>query len=159
MPSGSLLASELMTRICRDLEGVPVYIAETKKAYRAADRSSVAGIAALGKYNYETCTEILSRDCIIPDFPLDPAAVRTFEDAISRYLDTYAPGKPDLKRYVTAISLYLTFIAKKPLHPPDVAFSDEISITRDGNGYICTGKRRFIRDPGSLCRFCVCKTG
>jgi len=149
-------ASELLYRIRHDLGDIPEYIARIEQEQRAG---SSGILSLLGDYNYAVYTEICSRETISLDFEIDSTPVEKFENALNRYLDIYAPGKKDLKCYVLNISLYLTFIAKKPLHPPGVQFSDDIHIVKDGDFYYCSGKRRFLKDPFSLCRYCVCRSG
>jgi len=152
-------ASELLSRIRRDLGDIPDYIArvEQEKQVRGKDPSRMLSI--LGDYNYSTYTEICHRNGVSPDFKIESTTVEEFETALDWYFDTYAPGKIDLKRYVSNISLYLTFIAKRPLHPPEVPFSDDIRIVKNRDFYYCSGKKRFLEDPSSICRYCVCRLG
>jgi len=139
------------------MDDVSGYIAETERARRSSDGRSAATLRHLGDYNYTAYREILDLDGIAPDFEIDPRTVEEFEQILHRYLDTYAPGREDLKKYIVGVSLYLTFIAKRPLHPPGVPFSDEIRVERKRDSYYCSGKRRFLNDPSSCCRFCVCR--
>jgi hypothetical protein len=152
-----MYASELLTRIRCDLDTIPKYISriERERQEKRGDPSDV--LTHLGDYNYATYVETCHRDSIEPDFPLDPGTVKECEDALGRYLDQNAPGNRDLKKYVTAISLYLVFIARRPLHPPDVAFSQEIRVTKRGESYVCTGKQRHGDNTDAICRFCVCQ--
>ena len=151
-------ASELLSRIHRDLSSLPEYIARIERVQQAGAKDPSRILSILGDYNYATYTEICYRYEVSPDFKIDPTTVEEFENALDVYLDTYAPGKTDLKCYVTNISLYLTFIAKRPLHPPGVPFSDEIRIVKNGDFYYCSGKKRFLDDPSSICRYCICKS-
>jgi uncharacterized protein (UPF0305 family) len=152
-------ASGLLNRIRGDLGNLSEYIAWIERVRQAGGKDPSGIISLLGDYNYTTYTEICHRDGVSPDFKLDPATVEEFENAMDVYLTTYAPGKADLKCYVSNISLYLTFIAKRPLHPPGVPFSDEIRIVKNGDFYYCSGKKQFLDDPSSLCRYCVCRQG
>ena len=56
-----------------------------------------------------------------------------------------------------SISLYLAFIAKKPLHPPGLMFSNGSGIYKNQGIYYCAGKSKFIAYKLSLCEYCVCK--
>lgn len=152
-----MYASKLLSRIRRDLDTIPEYIARIERERQEKREGPRGRHSLLGDYNYATYTEICHRDSIEPDLSIDPGAVKECEDALGRYLDRNAPGNRDLKRYVTAISLYLIFIARRPLHPPGVPFSQETRITKSGDSYVCTGKARYRSDPFSLCRFCVCR--
>ena len=115
------------------MEDIPGYIAEIERARRSSDGRSAATLRHLGDYNYSAYREILDLDGTAPDFEIDPLVVEEFERTLHRYLDTYAPGREDLKKYIVGVSLYLTFIAKRPLHPPGVPFSDEIRVERQGD--------------------------
>jgi len=150
-------ASELLFCIRRDLEGLSEYILqiERERLIHAGDPPGV--ITYLGNYNYATLIEIRNRNEVFPDFEIDSAIVDEFGHVLDRYLDIYAPGAADLKRYISDISLYLTFIAKRPLHPPEMSFSGDISIVKNGEFFYCSAKRRFIEDDPSLCRYCVCR--
>ncbi|MFA5236549.1 MAG: DUF2115 family protein [Methanoregula sp.] len=152
-----MYASDLLTRIRCDLDTIPGYIARIERENRGKREDPPSAISHLGDYNYATYTEIRSRDPVEPDFPVDPGAVKECEEALGWYLERYAPGNSELKIYVTALSLYLIFIARRPLHPPGMAFSDTIRITKRGDYYYCTGKRRYQDDPAALCHFCICR--
>jgi uncharacterized protein (UPF0305 family) len=76
------------------------------------------------------------------------------KSAIDTYLDKYAGGQNELKTYIRAIAVYLTFIAKKPLHPAGVFNAEGKAIYRNGK-VVCPIKQREINKPGSLCRFCA----
>ncbi|HVP96266.1 DUF2115 family protein [Methanoregula sp.] len=152
-----MYASELLSRIRCDLDTIPEYIARIERERQAVREDPPGTFTLLGDYNYATYTEIRGRCAVDPDFAIDPGAVKECEDVLDRYLERYAPGNENLKHYVTALSLYLAFIEQRPLHPPGVPFSDDIRIVKRGDGYYCTGKRRYRDDPAALCRFCICK--
>lgn len=158
MNASELYASDLLSRIRRDLEGLSDYTSRIEQERQARAEDPPGMLTRLGDYNYATYTEICHRDGVSPDFKIDSAIVQSFECTLNQYLDTYAPGKTDLKRYVLSISLYLTFIVKRPLHPPGPPFFGDLHIIQKGESYYCSGKKRFIRDPSSLCRYCVCKS-
>ncbi|HMM05433.1 MAG TPA: DUF2115 family protein [Clostridiales bacterium] len=88
----------------------------------------------------------------IPD-PYD----QHFIDSINGYMDTYAPGQKDLKDYIRILSLYKTFVAKLPLHPPEMQLPAGGKVYQKGKDYFCTAKRQYIHDKDSLCRFCTAK--
>lgn len=154
-----MYASDLLSRIRRDLDTIPEYTARIGQERQEKREGPPDVVSLLGDYNYATYTGIRGRNTVEPDFPLDPGRVNACEEALHRYLDRYAPGNRELKTYVTAISLYLVFIARKPLHPPGVEFSQGIRIIKREGAYICTGKARHLRDPDPLCRFCICRSG
>jgi len=151
-----MYASDLLARISRDLDTIPDYIARIERARQEKKEGSAGVLSHLGDYNYATYTEIRSQNFVEPDFSIDPKRVKECELALARYLDRHAPGNRELKIYVTAISLYLAFLARRPLHPPGTS-SGEIHIIKRGDEYHCTGKRKYRDDPGALCRFCICR--
>ena len=154
-----MYASALLSRIRRDLDTIPEYTARIGQERQEKRVGPPDVVSLLGDYNYATYTGIRGQNTVEPDFPLDPVRVNACEEALHRYLDRYAPGNRELKTYVTAISLYLAFIARRPLHPPGVELSQGIRITKREDAYLCTGKARYLRDPDSLCRFCICRSG
>lgn len=154
-----MYASDLLSRIRRDLDTIPEYIARIGWERQENHEGPPDVVSLLGNYNYATYTGIRGQNTVEPDFPLDPGRVNECEEALHRYLDRYAPGNRELKTYVIAISLYLVFIARMPLHPPGAELSQGIRITKREDAYICTGKARYLRNPDSLCRFCICRSG
>ena len=154
--SAGMYASDLLSRIHRDLDGIPEYTARIGQERQEDRKTSPGVLSCLGDYNYATYTGIRGQNTVEPDFPVDPGRVEECEEALARYLDRHAPGNRELKTYVTAISLYLVFIAQRPLHPPGTAYG-EIRITKRGDEYHCTGKRKYRDDSGALCRFCICR--
>ena len=65
------------------------------------------------------------------DVSVEKGRENAMREALHSYLMQYAPGEKDLPRYITAISLYLTFYAKRPLHPPEMVTDDIIIEKRD----------------------------
>jgi uncharacterized protein (UPF0305 family) len=80
-----------------------------------------------------------------------------FVNSINRYMDTYAPDQTDFKDYIRILSLYKTFIAKLPLHPPEMQIPGGGKVYKKGKNYFCTAKQQHIHDEDSLCRFCTAK--
>ena len=82
---------------------------------------------------------------------------RDFVFRIDRYMEENAPDQPDLARYVRMVSIYLAFIAKKPLHPPGMVLSDGRSIASKHGNYYCPLKKKQLHERLSLCQYCVSK--
>jgi|GEM_PF-494577 len=154
-----MYASDLLSRIRRDLDTIPDYIARIERERQEKREKPPRGLSLLRIYNYATYTDIRDRDSVEPDYPVNPGRVEECEEALHRYLDRQAPGNCELKTYVTAISLYLVFVARRPLHPPGMELPQGSRITKRENSYVCTGKARYLRDPDALCRFCICRPG
>ena len=145
----------LLSRIQQDIRELAPFIDTIREdiEQHACDPPSV--ISLLAEYNYQTAGEILNHSSD-PMVWIDNAKEQAMRDELNQYLAQYAPGMKDLNRYVTAISLYLTFFANRPLHPPGMQIGD-IMVWMRGGEYYCTGKIRFMHEKLSLCRFCVCK--
>ena len=77
---------------------------------------------AMSKYDLDIFLEILSLDRVESDHRIDRHELEDFTLKIEQYMDAQAPGQEQLKKYVRIISTYLVFIAKRPLHSPDIAF-------------------------------------
>lgn len=148
-------ASELFRTVKNDLETLSEYTSHVERKLQDTDKRSISSIMTW--YNYDNLVEILSRDDNDLDFEIDDSKLQDFQLHIGHYLDTYAPGESDLKVYITGISVYLAFIAKRPLHPPGLESGNGPHIVKNGNSYYCSGKRLFINDDKSLCKYCVCK--
>jgi len=145
----------LLSQIGQEIESLASYIATCKEAMDTDPGEPPSVISQLSRYNYETMLEILNQETN-SDVSVEKGRENAMREALHSYLMQYAPGKKDLARYITAISLYLTFYAKQPLHPPDMV-TDDIRIEKRDDEYYCTGKNRYLYDEPSLCRFCVCK--
>lgn len=105
----------------------------------------------------EVFSELRSRNCIDILEDIDPDKLEDFTLRINQYMDENAPDQTDLKKYIRIISTYLTFIAKKPLHPPGMVVKDNKKIFRKGNNYFCPVKSKYMLEAMSLCKYCVCR--
>ncbi len=108
-------------------------------------------------YNLENFNEIMNASIEGLEEEIDEKELSDLQNRIDQYFGLYAPDDEDFKEFIKAISVYLTFIAKKPLHPPGIVFSNGKKVYRKDGVYYCTGKRIFIKDELSLCKCCVCK--
>lgn len=151
-------ASALFVRVKGDLEKLSSYRPLIEKKLHDDGNSGMIGAVMTG-YNYDNFVEILDRESVDPDFEIDDAKLYDFQRRIDHYLNAYAPDDADLKRYIKGISTYLAFIVKRPLHPPGLKFSDEARVYEKGGQAYCSGKRTFIKEKLSLCKYCVCKPG
>jgi len=108
-------------------------------------------------YNLKTFLEIKSREYIDVIEQVDVDIFNEFTRRIDKYLDKHAPGQDDLKRYIQIVSAYLTFIARKPLHPPGMIFEDGHKIVVKDNKFYCPEKNKHKHGVMSLCKYCVSK--
>lgn len=110
-----------------------------------------------GLYNLETMLELKYNSGNFFGENIPPQYYNNFVNNINRYMDMYAPGQTDFKDYIRILSLYRTFIAKLPLHPPEMQIPGGGKIYKKGKNYFCTAKQQHIHDEDSLCRFCTAK--
>ena len=139
----------------------PEYLTKAKK-YKMKNIQDPPGsiqynIQHLAKYNLKIYSELRNRNCIDTLEEIDREKLEDFTLRINQYMDGNAPDQTDLKKYTRIICTYLTFIAKKPLHPPGMIVDDNRKIFRKGNNYFCPVKSKYILESMSLCEYCVCK--
>lgn len=112
----------------------------------------------LSRYNLLNFREALE---LSPDEfsgDVDALKLQDLEDRIDRYFEIYAPDDEEFKEFTKFISVYLTFIAKKPLHPPGIKFSDGTTVYHEGDIYYCTAKKLHVDEDHSLCLCCVAQS-
>lgn len=80
--------------------------------------------------------------------------VNALRFAVMQYMEEHAPGDALFVNMVCILSVYLTFIAKLPLHPPGM-FHPEGKAEYAQGRVVCPVRRIEIGNTGSLCRFCV----
>jgi uncharacterized protein (UPF0305 family) len=108
-------------------------------------------------YNYENFREIMASSGDDYHGKVDSKDVKEMEERIDHYFQLHGSGCDEFKEFIKAISLYLTFIAIKPLHPQGIFFSNNTTVFEENGTYYCTGKKIFIKDELSLCKYCVCQ--
>jgi uncharacterized protein (UPF0305 family) len=125
---------------------------------RASSGKGDDPVSAVAAYDYQAFQELLNRDMAPAGGTVDDAALAGFRELIDRYMDTNAPDDAAFKDYVRTVAVYLAFIARLPLHPPGMRFAGDKEIVLVEGTWRCPGKREFVRDPMSLCRYCVCRS-
>ena len=108
-------------------------------------------------YNIETMLELKHNSGNFFPENIPPHYYQKLIDCINSYMDKYAPGQEDFKDYIRILSLYKTFVAKLPLHPPELQIPGGGKIYKKGKDYFCTAKHQHIHDEESMCRFCTAK--
>jgi uncharacterized protein (UPF0305 family) len=128
---------------------------------RKAKEYPVASEAYLNEknylYNIETMLKLKEDDGCFYAENIPDRYYQHFVDSVNGYMDTYAPGQSDFKDYIRILSLYKTFVAKLPLHPPEMQLPGGGKVYQKGKDYFCTAKQQHIHDKDSLCRFCTAK--
>jgi uncharacterized protein (UPF0305 family) len=149
-------SSKLFQKLKKDIKKYQSKVLSNEILLNKKNNSIVAIISA---YNLDNFNEIIGSVVIQEnDDEINEIELEDFKLSIDHYFSTYAPDDQEFREFIKIISLYLTYIAKKPLHPPGITFSNGSKVyQRDGN-YFCTGKSIFIKDKLSLCRYCIAKT-
>lgn len=150
-------ASGLLDFIKSDMEKLSIdkSTIELKLHADKADRTSISFL--MTKYNFDNYNEIFLSSSTGLNFEVDDEKLKDFQHRIDHYLDLYAPGDAALKQYIKGISLYLAFIARRPLHPPGLEFSSGSKVFEKDGLFYCSGKRVFIKEDRSLCKYCICR--
>lgn len=147
-------SSELFLKIKQDIEHYKSRVNDNNKNI-SENPDSIDYI--MSKYNQDNFNEIMNLSLDeLGDYEIDEKELNDFQNRIDYFFSLYAPDDEDFKEFIKAISLYLTFIAKKPLHPPGTEFSNGKRVYKNQNMHYCTVKSEFIKDKLSLCKYCVC---
>lgn len=110
----------------------------------------------MSSYNQENFKRLTEAILSGKDEEIDTTKLKALEESIDHYFALYAPENNEFKEFIKIISVYLTFIAKMPLHAPGIIFSDGGTVYVNKGIYYCTGKKQFKKEDHSLCNFCVC---
>ena len=144
-------ASKLLSMIKKDLKNYPIdYLRNKVTDPRYTDPLT----KKLAKYNSDVYDEIFSLE-ITGDFEIKDGIIKNIRSDIGFYFDKYAGGDDENKRFTENISLYLTLIAKRPLHPFSEDKGDDVYF--ENGGYYCRARITAIHDERSLCRYCICR--
>ena len=144
-------ASDLLTRIPpRHGRAVSGYIAEIERArpVPATGRSCCDAQVSWGLQLYGLSRDTRSRTGSLPGpsrLILGPS--RSLSRPCIGDLDTYAPGREDLKNYIVGISLYLTFIAQDRFILRECRSPKRSVLNRRENFFTVREKRRFLERP------------
>lgn len=146
--------STLLLKLQKDIKP---YGSKIKTKSDCLDENNLSLHCLMSRYNLENYHEILNSKSKGLNDEIDVKKLRDLEERIDKYFILHAPDDEDFKKFIKTISTYLTFIAKKPLHPPGIEFSNGNNVFKRGDSYYCTGKIQFLKDKFSLCKHCVAK--
>ena len=119
---------------------------------RAMLRDPNSGLA-VNEHNRTTVLEMVdtSLDEDAGERAVDSSRAERLEAELSAYLDEYMPETPEAHKWIVLASLYLAFVAHRPMHP-----IERVGITtheRDGElVYCCPAK---VEDS-FICQSCPC---
>lgn len=116
--------------------------------WEALERDAALPVSA---FNREVLLEL--RDAPAPAGEIDPERAEGLYEALRAYLAEYMAEQPAGWKYVFLASLYLVFLAERPMHPVD-RLEIKVTETENGTSYTCPQKSAL---PGTVCDWCVCK--
>lgn len=147
-------SSKLFLKLKKDIKPFKSKIKPNKR-FLGGENNSVHN--KMSEYNLENFNQIVNSSFEGSDEEVDEKKLNDFKGSIDHYFKLYSSEDEQFKEFIKIISIYLTFIAKKPLHPPGIIFSNGATVYQNGNSFYCTGKKVFIKDNPSLCKYCICK--
>lgn len=142
-------SSELFLRLKQKIEPYKFFIKSKNKIDDQLQRK-------MSVYNEENFKRLTETSFTMDDEEIDTHRLENLEHAIDHYFELYVPENEGFREFIKTISIYLTFIEKKPLHPPGIVFSGGETVYENGGIYYCSGKKYFIKEDYSLCNYCVC---
>ena len=145
-------ASELILYIRENLKDYPI---EYLKNKAQDDRYPDSITKRLAIYNSSIYDEIFDKE-IEDDFDIKDSLVKKIEDYVNYYFSIYDPYDDENRDLTRNLCLYLSLIAKKPLHPfGNNPNKDNVYLLNEE--YFCKDRTKYLKDENSLCRYCVCK--
>jgi uncharacterized protein (UPF0305 family) len=145
-------SSNLLIKLKKDIKK---YQSKVSSNGLLLDRDDNSLMDIISAYNLKNFNEIMSLEFKGYDEEIDERELKDFKLSIDYYFSLYASDDEEFRDFIKIISLYLTYIAKKPLHPPGIIFSNGSKVYQSEDCYFCTGKNIFIKDEKSLCRYCI----
>ncbi len=146
--------SELLLRLKQNIKR---YKSKVKPNPDCLDENNKSVQCAVSKYNFQNFHALLSSSPEGLDDEIDEEKLRDLENRIDNYFTLHGPYDEEFKEFIKSISIYLTFIASKPLHPPGIKFSYGTTVYEESDVYYCTAKKLHIDEEYSLCRCCVAR--
>ncbi len=144
--------SKLLLKLQQDIEQ---YRSKVKPNPDCFDENNKSLQCAVSRYNLQNFREILDLSPAEVSGNVDAEKLHDLENRVERYFELYGPVDEEFKEFIKLISIYLTFIAHKPLHPQGIEFGDGTTVYQEGDIYFCTAKKLHINEQFSLCRCCV----
>ncbi len=103
-------------------------------------------------FNQKVLLEMRSTSVITED-DISAARAAGLYEALRTYLAEYMKEQPEGWKYIILASLYLAFLAGRPMHPIDLLKINVIE-TESGTIYKCPRKSVI---KGTACDYCVCE--
>ncbi|MBR5504076.1 MAG: DUF2115 family protein [Methanobrevibacter sp.] len=153
-------SSELLEEIKENIQNYDInHIRENLKDEDINPISKQVSIFNLANYDEIMAKNIENED----DFEIDDEEIESMKNEIDLFFKGCSPESEDsFKKFIESICLYLSLIAKKPLHPVGMDFRDGKTVfTEEKDGktvYYCDIKQRQaeIAKDYYTCKYCVC---
>ena len=145
--------SLLFQKIKGNLEG---YQKKVKTSHDQGHPPTTSIHATMSRFNWDNFQEIMNSSPDDYTGEVDVEKVTDMETRIDHYFQLHGAGDDEFKEFIKGISIYLALIVGKPLHPPGIVFSNKTTVYERKGVYYCTGKKIFIKDELSLCKYCIC---
>ena len=117
--------------------------------------SSEYASECMRRYNYEAYLEITNPETIVVLSNVDNEVIVEFESILDAYMEAYAPNRSNLKNYIKLVSLYLAFVARRPLHPPLIMAPERHKGAIKKSGQYCIVGNADLDGRFPICQYCV----
>lgn len=107
----------------------------------------------ISQFNRRTLLEMMELTAAEDRDQLADEKIEGLYFSLRQYLEKYFPEKPEAWKWIILASIYLTFLAEKPMHPIEIV---GIQVRENGSElqYECPEKSS---EPDAVCNYCVCK--
>ncbi len=157
-------ARELFEKLKKEIDNFSIYDIMKIKCYIEKDAKYLPNkyknhyVESMMKYLIETFNEIKRKKTNeIKDEEIDKNKLNEMLKRIESFKKYNTEDEETFINLSKILCPYLTFIAKKPLHPIYLTFPGNVKIVKKGNIYYCPVKNKQLNEY-SLCEFCVAKS-
>ncbi|MDO5850783.1 MAG: DUF2115 family protein [Methanobacteriaceae archaeon] len=154
-------ASILLNEIKENISNYDINI--LKESLKKEDINPIA--KQVSTYNLNNYEEIIDKEILDEeDFEISDNMIESMKNEIKLFFEGCSPESEDsFKKFIESICLYLSLIAKKPLHPVGMDFGENntVEIIKE-NGktvYYCDIKKPLKEKAEEYytCKYCICK--
>lgn len=112
---------------------------------------------ALIRHNMAVSEEILGLDPSAVKGAVEDEKISALRSRLAAYMGKNGTGNEGYDRYIAIVTEYLALVAQEPLHPVEVRHLENNPPRDTPQVRYCSWKKRHLKDPLSLCRFCNCR--
>ena len=154
---------ELLEEIKENIKDYDIEIMEKRLKDESADENS----KTRAKFHIQNYNEIMALNIDEEDdsnIEIDDGLVNDIKDELYRFFEGCSPESEEIfKKFITYNCIYLSLIAKRPLHPVGIDMHNGKSVfaeEKDGEKvYYCDIKEEQTKNAKDYytCQYCVCK--